>query len=113
MQLLPMASSPDSLISAWYAVITKTSGWEVLTTTRNVNVTQPTGGGGGVRNVGRRNLVQRIRGTHFYVPLQHLVQNSQIAAQGQPWTANVGFWKAAGISWRRCLTNAANNKTST
>ena len=26
MQLLPMASSPDGLISAWYAVITKTPG---------------------------------------------------------------------------------------
>ena len=37
MQLLPMASSPDGLISARYAVITKTPGWEVLTT----------GGGGG------------------------------------------------------------------
>ena len=40
MQLLPMASSPDGLISAQYAVITKTPGWEVLTTTSNVNVTQ-------------------------------------------------------------------------
>ena len=40
MQLLPMASSPDGLISARDAVITKTPGWEVLTTTRNVNVTQ-------------------------------------------------------------------------
>ena len=40
MQLLPMASSPDVLISARYAVITKTSGWEVLTTTSNVNATQ-------------------------------------------------------------------------
>ena len=40
MQLLPMASSPDGLISARYAVITKTPGWEVLTTTSNVNVTQ-------------------------------------------------------------------------
>ena len=39
MQLLPMASSPDGLISARYAVITKTLGWEVLTTS-NVNVTQ-------------------------------------------------------------------------
>ena len=28
-----MASSPDGLISARYAVITKTPGWEVLTTT--------------------------------------------------------------------------------
>ena len=50
MQLLPMASSPDGLISARYAVITKTPGWEVLTTTRNVNVTQGffilRGGGG-------------------------------------------------------------------
>ena len=45
MQLLPMASSPDGLISARYAVITKTPGGEVLTTTSNVNVTQ--GGGGG------------------------------------------------------------------
>ena len=33
-----MASSPDGLISARYAVITKTPGWEVLTTTSNVNV---------------------------------------------------------------------------
>ena len=41
MQLLPMASSPDSLISARYAVITKTPGWEVLTTTTLW------GGGGG------------------------------------------------------------------
>ena len=40
MQLLPIASSPDGLISARYAVITKTPGWEVLTTTSNVNVTQ-------------------------------------------------------------------------
>ena len=40
MQLLPMASSPDGLISARYAVIMKTPGWEVLTTTSNVNVTQ-------------------------------------------------------------------------
>ena len=41
MQLLPMASSPDGLISARYAVvITKTPGWEVLTTTSNVTVTQ-------------------------------------------------------------------------
>ena len=40
MQFLPMASSPDGLISARYAVITKTPGWGVLTTTRNVNVTQ-------------------------------------------------------------------------
>ena len=40
MQLLPMASSLDGLISARYAVITKTPGWEVLTTTSNVNVTQ-------------------------------------------------------------------------
>ena len=37
MQLLPMASSPDVLISARYAVITKTPGWEVLTTISNVN----------------------------------------------------------------------------
>ena len=40
MQLLPMASSPDGLISARYAVVTKTPGWEVLTTTSNL------GGGG-------------------------------------------------------------------
>ena len=40
MQLLPTASSPDGLISAWYAVIAKTARWEVLTTTSNVNVTQ-------------------------------------------------------------------------
>ena len=40
MQFLLMTSSPDSLISARYAVITKTSGWEVLTTTSNVSVTQ-------------------------------------------------------------------------
>ena len=56
MQLLPMASSPDGLISA-RAVITKTPGWVVLTTTSNVNVTQGvrgggcTGGGGGVGSV--------------------------------------------------------------
>ena len=40
MQLLPMASSPFGLIRARYAVIMKTPGWEVLTTTSNVNVTQ-------------------------------------------------------------------------
>ena len=40
MQLLPMASSPDGLISARYAVITNTPGWEVLITTSNVNVIQ-------------------------------------------------------------------------
>ena len=43
MQLLPMASSPDGLISARYAVITKTPGWGVLTTTSNVNITQGQG----------------------------------------------------------------------
>ena len=46
MQLLPMASSPDGLISARYAVITKAPGWEVPTTTSSVNVTQGHGGGG-------------------------------------------------------------------
>ena len=45
MQLLPMAPSPDGLISARDAVITKTPGWGVLTTTRNVNVTQGHGWG--------------------------------------------------------------------
>ena len=40
MQLLPMASSPNGLINAWYAVITKNPSWEVLTTISNVNVTQ-------------------------------------------------------------------------
>ena len=39
MQLQPMGSSPDGLISARDAVITKTPGWEVLTTR---------GGGGGL-----------------------------------------------------------------
>ena len=34
MQLLPMASSPDGLISAQYAVITKTPGWGVLSSAR-------------------------------------------------------------------------------
>ena len=46
MQLLPMASSPDGLISARYVVITKTPGWVVLPKTSNVNVTQGRGGGG-------------------------------------------------------------------
>ena len=55
MQLLPMASSPDGLISARYALITKPPGWEVLTTTRGE------GEGGGWRPLplwgvlGRRN----------------------------------------------------------
>ena len=40
MQLLPMAASPYGLISAWYVVITKTPGWEVLTT-----ISQSWGGG--------------------------------------------------------------------
>ena len=40
MHLLPMASSPDGLISAQYAVITKAPGGEVLTTTSNASVTQ-------------------------------------------------------------------------
>ena len=44
MQLLPMASSPNGLTSARYAVITKTPGWEVLTTR----------GGGGGQNQGRK-----------------------------------------------------------
>ena len=54
MQLLPVASSPDGLISARYAVITKTPGWEVLTTTSNVNDTQGHGGGGGSQSECRR-----------------------------------------------------------
>ena len=44
MQLLPMASSPDGLISARDAVITKAPGWEVLTTTSDAIHK----GGGGV-----------------------------------------------------------------
>ena len=57
MHLLPMASSPDGLISARCAVITKTPGREVLTTTRNVNVTQGhgcqlTNGGGLAQGLG-------------------------------------------------------------
>ena len=36
LQLLPMASSPDGLISARYAVIMKTPSWEVLNTTSNM-----------------------------------------------------------------------------
>ena len=49
MQLLPMASSPDGLISARDAVITKNPGWEVLTTTSNV--AQRGGGGGRTTNL--------------------------------------------------------------
>ena len=49
MQLLPMASSPDGLISARDAVITKTPGWGVLTTTG--------GGGGGIMR-GRMSALQ-------------------------------------------------------
>ena len=49
MQLLPMASSPDGLISARDAVITNTPDGEVLTTTRNP------GWGGGQRRVGGNN----------------------------------------------------------
>ena len=59
MQLLPMASSPNGLISAWYAVITKTPGWEVLTTTSNVNVTQ--GGGGGLIKKSRQTMLQKLQ----------------------------------------------------
>ena len=50
MQLLPMGSSPDGLISARNAVITKTPGGEVLTTTRR-------GWGGGIKAEGVRRLV--------------------------------------------------------
>ena len=46
MQLLSMASSPDGLTSARDAVITKTPGGEVLTTTSNANFTAGGGGGG-------------------------------------------------------------------
>ena len=46
MQLLPMASSPDGLISAPYAVITKTPGWEVLHNQQRECHTMPWWGGG-------------------------------------------------------------------
>ena len=59
MQPLPMASSPDGLISARYAVITKTPGWEVLTTTSNVN---GRGGGGGM---GPKGLCTKNGSTRF------------------------------------------------
>ena len=52
MQLLPMASSPDGLISARDAVITKTPGQEVLTTTSNECHTRQRGKGGGARYYG-------------------------------------------------------------
>ena len=61
MQLLPMASSPDGLISARYAVITKTPGWEVLTTTRNVK-------GGGGRGCKRHRGVRRAGGLWRFSP---------------------------------------------
>ena len=48
MQLLPMASSPDGLISARYAVITKTPGW-----------------GGNVSALGAR----RARAGHLLLPV--------------------------------------------
>ena len=85
MQLLPMASSLDGLISARYAVITKTPGWKVLTTTSNVNVTQGLGGGGG-RGLGHNLLVQffslgnskmEISQTDFFDTLA--IQNDQIS----------------------------------
>ena len=57
MQLLPMASSPDGLISARYAVITKTPGSEVLTTTSN-DLLVVRGGGGGVQ-------IKKFIGDHF------------------------------------------------
>ena len=57
MQLLPMASSPDGLISARYTVITKAPGREVLTTTSNGNVTQ---GGGGVPKPGHDPIWRRM-----------------------------------------------------
>ena len=40
MQLLPMASSLDGLISARYAVTTKTRGWEVLLAGRGGGIKQ-------------------------------------------------------------------------
>ena len=43
MQFLPMASSSYGPISARYAVIMNTPGWEVLTTTSNVDVTHSHG----------------------------------------------------------------------
>ena len=59
------------------------------------------GGGGGVRNVRyleRRNLVRRKFGTTSQIPQQNLVQNSQIVAQEQAYTATVGFLMLAIIS---------------
>ena len=44
---------------------------------------QQYGGGGRVGLCGIRSLVQRKLGTHSEIPLQHLVQNSQIVAQEQ------------------------------
>ena len=39
-----------------------------------------------------RNLVQRKIGTNSQILLQKLVQSSQIVAQKQAWTANVGCY---------------------
>ena len=55
MQLLPTVSSPDGLISARYALITKTPGWEVLTTTRGA------GGGAVLKGGGEKNLCNANR----------------------------------------------------
>ena len=66
MRLLPMASSPDGLSSARDAVITKTPGGGVLTTTSNVNVW---GGGGEERRFAVGALALGVAGGGGPIPV--------------------------------------------
>ena len=79
MQLLPMASTPDGLISARDAVITKTPGREVLTTTRNVNVTQGhgwVGGLGGGMGVDQSTTPGNVSDSDIVAPMVLLIRSS-------------------------------------
>ena len=83
MHLLPMASSPDSLISARYAVIMKTPAGEVLTTTSNVNV----GGGGGSSSI-------PIQG--FALAVKHRKMGSALGPLSLQTLTGIRFFFASG-----------------
>ena len=115
---------PDGLISAWYAVITKTPGWEVLTTTSNVNVTQPMGAGGGGlgpwadwagSRVPTHSEPQSHNGTHLQTARKKLIACSAqpckdclLDCPGKSVFAHFGTEKAP---WKRIMKDVEGNMT--
>ena len=92
MQLLPMASSPDGLISARYAVITKTPGWRC-----------GGGGGGGGVDIPRPGKAESTNsGATRSMPF---LERERTNPAGLATVAREKQWTGAVISWGTFLVH--------